>query len=187
MTADHQHTMSAKIELLLRLDAEEELERRQEGDNEFSENYDDARLWLPKGVELPEELPAGLRALYALTAHPQFGDLRFSSHHDFRPQPLIDSAGEVIDAGNTLTIGRAEEQSIVLDLDTDTVFIFDFLYFRHGLDSGFVLRCDSVAEFVSTVALGPRYPYIHGPHETWREPWWLTDPWYIYLKELGFA
>ncbi|MFD6391900.1 hypothetical protein [Nocardia sp. NPDC060259] len=187
MTADHQHTMRAKIELLLQRDAEEELDRRQEEDDEFSEIYDDGRLRLPAGVELPEELPAGLRVLYALTAHPQFGDLRFGSHHDFRPQRLIDFAGKVIDAGNTLTIGRVREQSIVLDLDTEAVFIFDFLYFRHGLDSGFVLRCDSVAEFISTVALGPRYPYIHGPHETWREPWWLTDPWYIYLKELGFA
>ncbi|MEV0064558.1 hypothetical protein [Nocardia sp. NPDC050718] len=144
-------------------------------------------MCLHDGVELPEHLPADLRELYALTAHPQFGDLQFSNHRSFTPQKLIDAFGNVIDAGSTLTIGRADEQSIVLDLDTEAVFIFDFLYFRHGLGTGFVLRCDSVAEFIDTVALGPRYPYIHGPHETWNEPWRLSDPWYAYLQKLGFA
>ncbi|MEV6102580.1 hypothetical protein [Nocardia sp. NPDC051981] len=126
-------------------------------------------------------------ACRALADQPQFGDLEFNAHQFFGPQRLIDSAGEVIDPGNTLTIGRAQEQSIVLDLDTEAVFIFDFLYFRHGLDSGFVLRCGSVAEFISTVTLGPRYSHIHGPHETWGGAWWLADPWYLYLQELAFA
>ncbi|WP_146161198.1 hypothetical protein [Nocardia sp. MDA0666] len=179
--------MSVKIELLRRRGAVDELERRWEEDDDFSGNYNDSRLSLPLGVELAEHLPAGLRALYALADHPQFGDLEFNAHQFFGPQRLIDSTGEVIDAGHTLTIGQAQEQSIVLDLDTETVFIFDFLYFRHGLDSGFVLRCDSVAEFISTVALGPRYSDIHGPHETWGEAWWLADPGYLYLQELAFA
>lgn len=185
--ADHVRDMSAKIELLRQRGAVEELERRWEVDDEFAELYNDSRLSLHPGIELPDHLPAGLRTLYGLTNRPQFGDLTFHSHGGFRSQELIDSEGEIIDVGNTLTIGRANDQSVVLDVDTEAVFIFDFLYFRHGLDSGFVLRCDSVSEFISTVALGPRYSYIHGPHETWGEAWWLADPWYRYLQELGLA
>lgn len=185
--ADHLREMSAKIELLRQRGAVEELERRWEEDDEFAERYNDSRLALYPGVDLPEHLPTGLHMLYSLTDRPHFGDLVLHSHSSFHRQRLIDAEGEIIDVGNTLTIGHADEQSIVLDVDTEAVFIFDFLYFRHGLDSGFVLRCDSVAEFINTVALGPRYSYIHGPHETWGEAWWLADPWYLYLQELALA
>lgn len=185
--ADHLHEMSAKIELLRQRGAVEELNRRWEEGEEYAEDYGGLCLMLHPGVDLPERLPTGLHALYGLTDRPCFGDLVFHSHSNFRQQQLVDAEGKIIDVGNTLTIGRADEQSIVLDVDTEAVFIFDFLYFRHGLDSGFVLRCDSVAEFISTVALGPRYSHIHGPHETWGEAWWLADPWYLYLQELGLV
>lgn len=178
--------IGAKIELLRRLGAVEELERRSEQDEEFGEMYDVSRLSLPAGVTVAEHLPGGLRALCALTDAPQFGDLEFHGHKEFRSQRLIDHKGEVIDVGNTLTVGRVgDSSSIVVDVDTEAMFIFDFLYVRHALDTGFVLRCDSVAEFIDTVALGPRYLDIYGPHEGRNEAWWSTDPWYLYLRELA--
>ncbi|MGX1809001.1 hypothetical protein ACWIGI_25045 [Nocardia sp. NPDC055321] len=182
---DHLREMAATIELLRRVGAVEELERRSEEDEEFYDRYDVSRLSLPAGVEIGEALPTGLRALYALTAAPQFGDLEFNGHKGFRAQQLVDHNGEIVDAGSTLTIGSVgDSASIVIDVDTEVMFIFDFLYFRHGLDSGFVLQCESVAEFIDTVALGDRYRDIYGPHEGFDEQWWLTDPWYLYLRDL---
>ncbi|MCU1645423.1 MAG: hypothetical protein JWN03_5698 [Nocardia sp.] len=186
---DHLDEMCAKIELLRSRGAVEELERRLEEEGEFDEMYVVSPLELPAGIAVADHLPAGLRTLLALTQAPQFGDLVFHGHTGFHSEPLIDHNGEILDVGNTLTIGRVEDQgkSIVIDVDTEAVFIFDFLYFRHALDSGFVLRCESVAEFINTVALGSRYWDIHGPHEIQSEAWWLIDPWYIYLRELGLV
>ncbi|GAD82602.1 hypothetical protein NCAST_11_01000 [Nocardia asteroides NBRC 15531] len=51
--------MGAKIELLRRLGAVEEFERRFEQDEEFGEIYDVSRLSLPAGVAGAEHLPGG--------------------------------------------------------------------------------------------------------------------------------
>ncbi|WP_157104283.1 hypothetical protein [Nocardia kruczakiae] len=118
-----------------------------------------SRLSLPLGIALAEHLPAGLRALYTLADQPQFGDLEFYAHQVFGPQRLIDSAGEVIDAGNTLTIGQAQEQSIVLDLDTWALGIRIFTALtrpgaRHG---GWPTRGTSTFKNSPLLEIGPMY------------------------------
>ncbi|MFG1790409.1 hypothetical protein [Nocardia sp. NPDC049149] len=175
--------MSEKILLLRSLRSEDEMDRRWAED--YQDEYDRPRLFISDGIELSDEYPAGLRALYRLSDSPAFGDVYFNPQHLFKRQPPIDDQGNCVRDGNLIQIGSVDEQSLLLDLDTGAALIFDFLYFRHGLADGFVLECPDVAELVNTVALGPRYSAIHGPHGLWAEPWWTDDPWYNYLVEIG--
>lgn len=174
--------MRAKISLLRERGAVDVLERLTT--RRFTEHHPGRRLSLKPGIALPEQYPDGLRALYEVADCPTFGDLDFHPANNFQPREPIDVFGEII-SGSFIEIGRVDEEYILLDLDTGTVSIYDYLYFRHGMDSGFVISCDSIPEFIDTVALGPRYPDIHGPRKTWSTRWWRTDPWYMYLREIG--
>ncbi|MFF2555531.1 hypothetical protein ACFVUS_31305 [Nocardia sp. NPDC058058] len=145
------------------------------------------RLGLRPGISLPEHYPDGLRALYEISDCPTFGDLDFHPANNFRPRQPIDAFGEIARPGDFIEIGRAGAEYILLDLDTGSASIYDYLYFRHNMDSGFVISCDSIPEFIDTVALGARYPDIHGPRKTWSTRWWRTDPWYKYLREVGMV
>ncbi|MFI6167876.1 hypothetical protein ACIBCN_13935 [Nocardia sp. NPDC051052] len=183
---DHVQAMRPKISLLRELGAVDMLERRREN-RRLAERYPYRRLSLGPGTALPDEYPPGLRARYETCDHPTFGDLSFHPSNDFRVREPIDTFGEIAGAGDFIEIGQVGEEFILLDLDTGAVSIYDYLYFRHNMDSGFVVSCETVPEFVDTVALGPRYPDIHGPRKTWRTRWWRTDPWYVYLREVGMV
>ncbi|MFF2083632.1 hypothetical protein ACFVVM_07635 [Nocardia sp. NPDC058176] len=142
-------------------------------------------LDLPAGRELTD-LPAALVRLYAETDGATFGRVELSRAADFRAVTAVDSLGESAYDGPLLEIGDCLENKIFLDTDTGAVFVYDDLYFKWGLATGFLLECADVAEFVATVALGPRYTELLGTTNV-DETWWRTDAWYHYLAELGLC
>lgn len=179
---DHLGEMNRKISSLRESGSVVELARRREG---HRTRYPASRLALFDGVELSDIYPAGLRALYRCSSHPSFGDIVFYRQGDFRAQEPVDFEGEPVGDGNYVQVGAVDEQSILLDMETGKVGIFDFLYFRHGMEDGFMVECADAPEFVNTVALGPRYREIYGPAEVQARPWWDEDPWFEYLIEIG--
>jgi hypothetical protein len=184
----HLDNMREKIARLRQLGSVEELERRWDEDDDFAERYNDSRLYLPDGYSLPSDLPGGLRDLYEICGDPTFGDIRFSEPSWFKNRKLIDASGNVVGDSEMLDIGRvSDEQFIFLNVDTGSVIIYDYMYFKHGMDNGAVLECEDIPQFVDTVALGPLYPDCNGPRRAWAEAWWLKDPWWIYLVEIGMV
>ncbi|THV37748.1 hypothetical protein [Glycomyces buryatensis] len=181
--------MEQKIARLLELDAVAELERRWDEDDEFAENYNDSRLELGDPVELTENYPGGLASLYALAGGCRFGDVVFRREPSFSSSPPVGGDnGEPIDDRARIQIGRvgSESDTIFLDMASGSVMIYCYMYFKWGWDSGVILECADVPEFVDTVALGPRYREIYGPLSKTKD-WLVEDPWYIYLQEIGMA
>ncbi len=115
-----------------------------------------------------------------------FGEIMFFRPENFHAQPPIDMFGEIVRNGSFAQIGSVGEQTLLLDMKSGAVAIYDFLYFRHGYDDGFVVECSDVPAFVSTVALGPAYRLIYGPPELWQKPWWKKDEWFAFLTGLDF-
>ncbi|MFB8282029.1 hypothetical protein [Nocardia colli] len=174
--------MNAKIQRLRELDAVDEMARRWD---EYADVYNSSRLYLHGGVELSELLPASLRVLYGLSDRPTFGDLSFRRECDFRPAKAVDYKGESVYDGDLIRIGDVREQSLLIDPNNGLAMIYDYSYFKYDAESGVSVECGDISELVNTVALGPRYMEINGPPEQWDEEWWLEDPWYLYLVEIG--
>ncbi|THV37747.1 hypothetical protein [Glycomyces buryatensis] len=178
--------MEQKIARLRELNAVAELERRC-WDEEYPEEYDEPRLELGDPVELSKDYPGGLASLYASVGDASFGDVGFLREPDFDSAKAVDSLGEPIDDHPRLQIGNVgAEDAILLDLTSGSVMVYYSLYFKYRWDSGVMLECTDVPEFVDTVALGPRYREIRGPLSRTKE-WWAEDPWYVYLQEIGMA
>lgn len=177
--------MNRKIEQLRSLGSVEEMEHR--WDTDYAERYNDSRLALNDPIELSDEFPEGLKALYANTNGARFGDITFRRADRFRPQKAIDEYGDPIDERSRIQIGSVGEDSILLDAESGSVMIYSYTYFKYRWSTGIVIACADVPEFVGTVALGLRYTDIKGPIGNQASPWWSTDPWYHYLQEIGMA
>jgi hypothetical protein len=177
--------MNRKIEQLRSLNSVEEMELRWDAD--YADRYNDSRLTLNDPVELSDEFPEGLRALYANTNGARFGDIVFRRADRFRPQEAVDEYGEPIDDRSRIQIGSVGEDSVLLDTDSGNVMIYSYNYFKYRWDTGVVIECIDVPELVGTVALGPRYTEIKGPRTERTSPWWNTDPWYQYLQEINMV
>lgn len=176
--------MNAKIRRLRELGAVDEMARRWD---DYAEEYSHSRLYLYGGVEISESLPAGLHALYSVSDRPTFGDLTFHREGDFRSAEAVDYKGDSVYDGDLIRIGDVGEQALLLDSDTGLVMIYDYSYFKYDAESGITVKCGDIPELINTVALGPRYIEINGPPEQWDEEWWLEDPWYLYLMEIGMV
>lgn len=183
----HLDDMKDKIARLRTLGAEEELERRWDEDDDYAERYNDPRLSLPGGTEIEDDRPAALKALYLETDGARFGDVKFRRANKFRGQVAVDALGEPIDDRDRLQIGDVGERAILLDTASGAVIVYWYGYSRAGWETGVVIECADVAEFVGTVALGPRYRELYGTPEKQKTPWWDRDPWHVYLTEIGMA
>ena len=177
--------MNQKIGQLRTLNAVEEMERR--WDSDYAERYNDSRLDLNDPIDLSGSYPGGLKALYANTNGAQFGDITFYSADRFRPQKAVNEYGEPIDDRTRIQVGSVGEQSMLLDTASGSIMIYFYTYFKYRWDTGVMVECPDVAEFVSTVALGSRYTEIKGPTDKQTSNWWNDDPWYHYLREIGMA
>lgn len=177
--------MNRKIAQLRSSNAVDEMERRWETD--YGERYNDSRLSLNDPIELSGDHPDGLKALYANTNGARFGDIVFRRSDRFRPQKAVNEYGEPIDGRSRIQIGSVGEDAILLDTESGSVMVYFYTYFKYRWDTGVVVECADVPEFVSTVALGSRYTEIKGPTAKQASPWWSDDPWYHYLREIGMA
>jgi hypothetical protein len=181
---DHLEVMRGKLAQLRDLGAVEEMERRWE--EEYGDEYDTEMLAFYDPVALAGQYPEGLAALYQESDCPTFGDISFRRESNFSEVQPVGSDGEPIDDRRWLQIADIDEEAVLLDLDSGSVMVYWFTYFKYGWDTGVVLECDSLAAFVNTVALGPRFVEIYGPREKLQTPpWWEGHPWYEYLQEIG--
>ncbi|GAA4915927.1 hypothetical protein LX16_4115 [Stackebrandtia albiflava] len=184
---DHLAEMRDKIARLRALDAEAELERRWDEDDDYAERYNESRLALYDPVTSLDGVPAGLAGFYALTDGARFGDVDIRAYRDVRPQVAVDYLGEPVDDGDRLQIGDLPQDMLMWDRKTEHVIVYFDLYFKYRWDSGILVEVADMAEFVNTVALGDRYREIRGPLDKQSSPWWEEDPWYRYLRETGMA
>lgn len=181
---DHLAVMRGKLAQLRDIGAVEEMERRWEEDYGDEYNYEMLVFYDP--VELAAEYPEDLAALYRESDCPTFGEISFRRESNFAQTRPVGTDGEPIDERRWIQIADINEEAVLLDLDAGEVMVYSFTYFTYGWESGVVLECDSVAAFVDTVALGPRYIEVFGPRKKLTAPpWWEEHPWYAYLQEIG--
>lgn len=179
---DHLQEMTSKLELLRRTGTPALMVERLERDE--SGIYNAPCLRLPPGVDLTSLVPNGISSLYLLSEHPRFGRISFRRWNNFENAKALDYSGESVYSGALLRVADAFENAILLDPNTGYVMVYDYLYFKYGLETGVILECEDLAEFVNTVALGFRYRDINGPSDV-EDAWWLDDIWHHRLVELG--
>ncbi|WP_335987922.1 hypothetical protein [Glycomyces sp. MUSA5-2] len=185
---DHPDAMARKIGQLRSTGAVEELERRWEDADEDPPYATYVVVEIAEGAEPAREWPGGLGDFYRLTAAASFGGVDVRPEDQIAPQRPVDAAGEPIDDRQWVRIGDiGYEDALLMDAESGEVMVYVGSYFKYGWDSPAVLTCADVPEFIDTVAIGPRHKEIRGPVDRQREPWWETDPWYLYLVEAGFV
>lgn len=185
---NHRDAMARKIGRLRSTGAVEELERRWEDADEDPPYATYVVVEIAEGAEPAREWPGGLGDFYRLTAAASFGGVDVRPEDQIAPQRPVDSAGEPIDDRQWVRIGDiGYEDALLMDAESGEVMVYVGSYFKYGWDSPAVLTCADVPEFIDTVAIGPRHKEIRGPVDRQREPWWETDPWYLYLVEAGFV
>lgn len=181
----HLSDLTQKILYLRNHDSEWAFEdRRLEEDSEFE---DGAELILGPGRTPIADAPSSIVNLYAVTYAPHIGDILFYDPGAFVTVDELEGVALENAPGGYLRIGHAGECSVFLGRQFENVLIFDPIYFNHGAESGIMLACESIYEFVNDVALGPRYRELYGPVDAQSDQWWTTSSWYSYLEELGWA
>ena len=156
----HVAAMRTKIARLREIGAVEEMDRRWD---DYSDEYDYEMLALPEPVAFTGNYPGDLAELYRLSDSPVFGEIQFLDEASFEQTRAVDSEGHPIDDRTRIQIASIGEDAVLLDMDSGTVMIYWSSYFKYRWDSGVVLTCADVPEFVATVCLGPRYAEIKGP------------------------
>lgn len=172
--------MQTKLARLRELGAVEEMDRRWD---DFDDDFDYDMLALHDGVEMERQYPGDLAALYRMSDRPVFGEIRFYPEASFTVAPAVDLEGNPIDDRTRIKIAGLGEDAVLLDTESGEVMIYWYSYFKYQWDSGVILTCTDVPEFVDTVCLGSRYAEIKGPKDKQKEPWWDRHPWYAYLQE----
>ncbi|WP_100445339.1 hypothetical protein [Glycomyces xiaoerkulensis] len=182
---NHLDEMSRKIRTLRSSNAVDEMERR--WDEEYADRYNDSRLTLRDPAELSGDYPGGLGEFFSATNGGRFGDIVMRIEKRFRDQVAVDAAGEPIDDRDRVQVGDVGEDALLLDKESGNILLYHYTYFKHGWDTGVLVECADVPEFIATVALGSRYREIRGPLSKQSSHWWEDDPWYSYLQESGMA
>lgn len=186
---DHLPEVRRKLALLRELKAPAEIDRRwddavdAEDDDGFA-GYEAPRL--DDGAEPERDWPGGLGDWFRLCASANFGRVSMRSENTVAPQSAVDSLGEPIDDRSWLRIGDVgHEDAILMDAESGEVIVYFDRYFKYRWASPVVLRRPDVPAFIDTVALGTGHRELLGPAGD--EPWWATDPWYAYLREIGLV
>lgn len=180
----HLEAMQTKFATLRELGAVAELDRRWD---DYGEEYDYEMLMLRDPVALAGEYPGGLADLYRESDRPVFGEIRFLQEPSFSQMPAVDAEGNPIDDRTRIKIASIGEDAVLLDVDSGSVMIYWYSYFKYQWESGVILECADVPEFVATVCLGARFAEIKGPKAKQKDQWWDRHPWYSYLQEIGMA
>lgn len=180
---DHLAETRRKLTLLRDLDAVAEHQRRWEDADEDPPYYEVVDF--DPGAEPARDWPGGLGDWYRIAATASFGYVDLWAEAQVHPQSAPDSLGEPIDDREWLRIGAVgAEDMILMDAVSGEVIVYFSTYFKYQWPSPVVLRRADVPAFIDTVALGPGHREVFG--RTGNNPWWATDPWYAYLREIGF-